>query len=167
MNRLVAIKTSVVHWLDGAAPWLGLLAIRVLMGWEYLEAGLEKFQGQNWFADIQSQFPFPFSSVPPAISWQMATWFEIIGGVALIIGLGTRYFAFSLMILTVVAISAVHWPADWSTISELLKGYVISDDGFGNFKLPILFLAMLAAILFYGPGKLGLDALIRRKYMAK
>ena len=167
MNRLIAIKKSVIRSLDGAAPWLGLLAVRVLMGWEYLEAGLEKFRGQNWFADIQSQFPFPFSVVPPTISWQMATWFEIFGGMALIIGLGTRFFALSLIILTVVAISAVHWPADWSTVSELLKGYVISDDGFGNFKLPVLFLAMITAILFYGPGKLSLDALIRRHYMGK
>ncbi|MEY2866696.1 MAG: hypothetical protein RIQ43_722 [Pseudomonadota bacterium] len=167
MNRLIAIKKSVIRSLDGAAPWLGLLAVRVLMGWEYLEAGLEKFRGQNWFADIQSQFPFPFSVVPPTISWQMATWFEIFGGMALIIGLGTRFFALSLIILTVVAISAVHWPADWTTVSELLKGYVITEDGFGNFKLPVLFLAMITAILFYGPGKLSLDALIRRHYMGK
>jgi len=167
MRRLIAIKKSVIRSLDGAAPWLGLLAVRVLMGWEYLEAGLEKFRGQNWFAEIQSQFPFPFSVVPSTISWQMATWFEIFGGMALIIGLGTRFFALSLIILTVVAISAVHWPADWTTVSELLKGYVITEDGFGNFKLPVLFLAMITAILFYGPGKLSLDALIRRHYMGK
>ena len=167
MNRLVTIKKSVIRSLDRAAPWLGLLAVRLLMGWEYLEAGLEKYHGQNWFADIQTQFPFPFNVVSPTISWQMATWFEIAGGVALIIGLGTRFFALSLIILTVVAISAVHWPADWSTIAELLKGYVISDDGFGNFKLPVLFLAMLSGILFYGPGKLSLDAFIRRHYMGK
>jgi putative oxidoreductase len=167
MSRIVVLKKSVIRKLDAAAPWLGLLAVRVLMGWEYLEAGLEKYRGQNWFADIQSQFPFPFNVVPPVISWQMATWFEIIGGVALIIGLGTRFFALSLIILTVVAISAVHWPADWSSFAVLMKGYVISDDGFGNFKLPVLFLAMLTAIMFYGPGKLSLDAFIRRQYMGK
>lgn len=167
MSRVLTIKKSLIRKFDGAAPWLGLLAVRMLMGWEYLEAGLEKFRGQNWFADIQSQFPFPFSVVPAAVSWQMATWFEIIGGVALIIGLGTRFFAFSLIILTVVAISAVHWPADWNSLAELMKGYVITADGFGNFKLPVLFLAMLIAILFYGPGKLSLDAFIRRQYMGK
>jgi putative oxidoreductase len=167
MSRILAIKKSVIRKLDGAAPWLGLLAVRVLMGWEYLEAGLEKLHGQNWFADIQSQFPFPFSVVPAAVSWQMATWFEIVGGAALIIGLGTRFFALSLIILTVVAISAVHWPADWSSFAVLLKGYVITDAGFGNFKLPVLFLAMLMAVLFFGPGKLSLDAFIRRQYMGK
>ena len=167
MSRFIALKKSIIRKLDGSAPWLGLLAVRVLMGWEYLEAGLEKFRGQNWFADIQSQFPFPFNSVPPAISWQMATWFEIIGGAALIIGLGTRFFSLSLIVLTVVATAAVHWPAEWSSFAVLMKGYVITDDGFGNFKLPLLFLAMLTALLFYGPGKLSLDAFIRRRYMGK
>lgn len=167
MSQLIKIKKSVIQVLDSAAPWFGLLAVRLLMGWEYLEAGMEKFRGQNWFTDIQGNFPFPFNVVPPAISWQMATWFEIIGGIALIIGLGTRFFAVSLIVLTVVAISAVHWPADWQTFADLLKGYVISDDGFGNFKLPILFLAMLTALLFFGPGKLSIDAFIRRRYMGR
>ena len=167
MNRIVKIKKSAIQILDRCAPWFGLLAIRLLMGWEYLEAGLEKFRGQNWFADIQGQFPFPFNTVPPAISWQMATWFEIIGGIALVIGLGTRFFGASLIVLTVVAISAVHWPADWHSYADLLKGYAITDDGFGNFKLPVLFLAMLVAIVFYGPGKLSIDAIIRRRYMGR
>lgn len=167
MSRFIKIKKSAIHILDQAAPWLGLLVLRLLIGWEYLEAGLEKLHGQNWFADIRADFPFPFDAVPPAISWQMATWFEIIGGLALIIGLGTRFFSLSLIILTVVAISAVHWPADWNTFADLLKGYVISDVGFGNFKLPVLFLTMLTALLFYGPGKLSIDAIIRRKYMGR
>ncbi|MBP7916910.1 MAG: DoxX family protein [Arenimonas sp.] len=167
MSRFIALKKSIIRKLDSSAPWLGLLVLRVLMGWEYLEAGLEKFHGQNWFTDIQSQFPFPFNSVPPAISWQMASWFEIIGGAALIIGLGTRFFSLSLIVLTIVATAAVHWPAEWSSFAVLMKGYVITDDGFGNFKLPLLFLAMLTALLFYGPGKLSLDAFIRRRYMGK
>ena len=167
MSRFVKINKSVIQLLDKSAPWLGLLAVRLLMGWEYLEAGLEKLHGQNWFVDIQGDFPFPFNVVPPAISWQLATWFEIIGGIALIIGLGTRFFGLSLIVLTVVAVSAVHWPAEWHSITDLLKGYVITDDGFGNFKLPALFLAMLIAIVFYGPGKLSIDAFIRRRYMGR
>ena len=115
MSILLNTSKTIIRGLDKSAPWLALLFLRILIGWEYLEAGLEKFNGQNWFTDIQSQFPFPFNVVPPAISWQMATWFEIIGGAALIIGLGTRFFALNLIILTIVAISAVHWPADWQT----------------------------------------------------
>ena len=167
MSKLIKIKKSVIQMLDSSAPWIGLLAVRLLMGWEYLESGLEKLHGENWFTEIQGDFPFPFNVVPTSISWQMATWFEIIGGIALIIGLGTRFFSLTLIILTIVATSAVHWPEMWSMFSELLKGYVITDNGFGNFKLPVLFLAMLTAVLIYGPGKLSIDAFIRRKYIGR
>lgn len=101
--------------------------------------------------------------MPSEISWQIATWFELVGGVALVLGLGTRFFGASLFILTIVAIASVHWPAGGLAPGDLLKGYVISDDGHGNFKLPAMFLAMLVPLILSGPGKLSLDALIRRK----
>lgn len=145
--------------------WFGLLGLRVILGWEYFEAGLEKFRGDNWFADIQSQFPFPFNIVPPEISWQMATWFELLGGVALVIGLATRFFSASLIVLTVVAILSVHWPAEWHGLGELFKGYVLTDQGFGNYKLPLIFIVMLLPLVFAGPGRLSIDHLLRRRWL--
>jgi putative oxidoreductase len=153
--------------LDCAGDWVGLLLLRVLVGWEFLEAGWAKFNGENWFADIQDQFPFPFSIVPPEISWQMATWFELLGGIALIIGLATRFFSVSLIVLTVVAILSAHWPAEWHSLSELAQGYVLSDDGHGNFKLPLILLVMLTPMVFMGPGKLSIDAWIRNRYFSE
>jgi putative oxidoreductase len=73
--------------VDLAGLWLAMLSLRVLLGWDFFESGLEKYQGENWFFDIQDKFPFPFGLLPPEISWQMATWFELIGGVALVLGL--------------------------------------------------------------------------------
>lgn len=151
--------------IDGLGLWVGMLGLRLLLGWEYFESGREKFLGENWFADIQDQFPFPFSSVPPGISWQMATWFELLGGIALVIGLGTRFFGVSLFVLTIVAIAAVHWPAEWTTFGDLLRGYVITDQGHGNFKLPVIFMAMLLPLILAGPGRLSIDALIRRRVL--
>lgn len=151
--------------IDWLGLWLGLLGLRLLLGWEYFESGLEKFRGENWFADIQDKFPAPFNVVPPEISWQMATWFELVGGIALVIGLGTRFFGASLFILTIVAIVAVHWPAEWMTFGDLLQGYVITDQGHGNFKLPVIFMAMLLPLILSGPGRLSVDALIRRRVL--
>lgn len=153
--------------IDAAGLWLGVLFLRVLVGWEFFEAGLEKFRGENWFGDAQDKFPFPFSIVPPEVSWQMATWFELVGGIALMIGLGTRFFSASLLVLTVVAISVAHWPAEWATFADLAKGYAISDNGFGNFKLPLIFMAMLVPLILSGPGRLSLDALMARRYFGK
>ena len=83
------------------------------------------------------------------------------------IGLGTRFFAASLFVLTVVATAAVNWPAEWQSLAELAKGYAITDEGHGNFKLPLLFMAMLLPLIFYGSGKLSLDAWIARRYLGK
>ena len=153
--------------LNAAGEWVSFLGLRLLLGWEFFESGLGKYHGDNWFADIQDKFPAPFNLMPVNISWSMATWFELIGGVALVVGLGTRFFATSLFVLTVVATAAVHWPAEWHTLAELAKGYAITDEGYGNFKLPLLFLAMLLPLVFYGPGKLSLDAWIARRFLGK
>ena len=65
--------------------------------------------------------------------------------------------------LTVVAIAAVHWPAAWGSFGELMQGYVFTDNGHGNFKLPVLFIGMLMPLLLLGPGKLSVDAWVRRR----
>ncbi|BAO29019.1 HvfX family Cu-binding RiPP maturation protein [Sulfuritalea hydrogenivorans] len=162
MKKLLGTTLSAI---DLAGLWLGLLALRIILGWEFFESGVEKFRGENWFFDIQDKFPWPFNIVPPAVSWQMATWFELAGGIALVIGLATRFFGVSLFMLTVVAIASVHWPADWSTVGSLLKGYAITDQGHGNFKLPVIFMAMLLPLILSGPGRLSVDALVRRRVL--
>lgn len=153
--------------LNQLGEWLPQLFLRLILAWEFGEAGFEKLHGSNWFADIS--FPFPISILPPDFSWGLATWFEIIGAFALAFGIATRFFSLSLIILTIVAIAAVHWPAQWGTLSELLTGYRITDkagDGFGNYKLPLLFLVMLLPLLFSGAGKFSVDYWLR-KFIAK
>ncbi len=159
--------SALVVRLRATGEVLPPLILRLIMGWEFFEAGREKLRGENWFASIQSDFPFPFDVVPPGVSWGVATWFELIGAVALWIGLGTRFFAFSLLVLTFVATAAVHWPDMWTMASDLLKGYAISDRGHGNFKLPLLFVAMLLPLIFNGPGKFSLDHLVAQWFGAE
>lgn len=152
---------ALVARLKGMGEILPPLVLRGVMGWEFWESGLEKYRGENWFTSIQSDFPFPMNLVPANLSWTLATWFELVGAVALWLGLGTRFFAFSLLVLTFVATAAVHWPDMWTMWSELLAGYSVSDHGHGNFKLPLLFSVMLLPLIFSGPGKASVDALLR------
>lgn len=159
-TKITDLYAAITARLLGVGEWLAPLGLRLLLAWEFWESGIEKYRGENWFTDIQSDFPFPFNVVPTNISWGMATWFELIGGLAMLFGIGTRFFAFSLFVLTIVATSAVHWPMDWKTFTDLAMGYTISNDGFGNFKLPLLFMAMLLPLIFRGAGKLSLDALM-------
>jgi putative oxidoreductase len=166
MTNTFQLARRGIHALDLLGLWIGLLSLRLLLAWEFGEAGFEKLHGSNWFADIQDQFPWPFKLIPADINWALATGFEVAGAIALVVGLGTRFFSASLTVLTVVAMLSVHWPESWSTLSELLKGYALSNDGFGNFKLPVIYIAMLLPLVFMGPGRLSLDALFRRSLLS-
>ncbi len=163
MDKLIDLYRQVIHGCNNAGEWIGLLLVRILMAYEFGKAGFMKLNGNNWFANIQDNFPFPFNVIPTEISWFIATWFEILGAFGILFGLFTRFWAFSLIILSVVAIFGVHWPDDWSSLAELWKGYAVSNKGFGNYRIPLLFIAMLIPLVFIGPGRLSLDHLLQQR----
>ncbi|WP_315389683.1 DoxX family protein [uncultured Stenotrophomonas sp.] len=148
--------------LDGLDRWLAPLGLRLLLAWEYFESGREKLRGMNWFDSVQADFPLPFRWLPSAVNWQAATWLELLGAACLLLGLATRTTAALLIGLTVVATATVHWPAEWNSLAVLAQGYAISDQGYGNFKLPVLFMAMLMPLLLRGAGRLSVDAWLAR-----
>ncbi|MBI5331126.1 MAG: DoxX family protein [Betaproteobacteria bacterium] len=146
----VAIWTSDLHYCaNRIGEWVAPLGLRLLLAYEFLESGLEKFHGENWFADIQDRFPFPFSLIPPEISWQIATWTELLGPVALALGLATRLTSVSLVVLTVVAWVSVHAG----------NGYNVAENGW---KLPLIYLIMFTPLLLNGAGRLSLDHVVAR-----
>lgn len=162
MERLISIWELITDLLDRVGNWLPQLMLRLILAWEFWEAGVQKFTGDNWFSGVQENFPFPFNVIPVNFSWFLATWAELLGALGLLFGLATRFWAITLLILTVVAALAVHVPQEWSSLGELWKGYRVSSSEFGNFKLPLLFFIMLLPLLFSGPGKASIDHLISR-----
>jgi putative oxidoreductase len=164
VDMLIKLKNRIVDVLDPAGDWVALMPIRLLMAYEFGKAGMMKFNGNNWFANVQDNFLFPFNYVPVEISWFMATWVEILGGLGLFFGLFTRFWAISLVVVSIVAISGVHRPDDWNSLAELWKGYAITDKGFGNYRVPLLFIAMLIPLVFQGPGKLSVDRVLAKKF---
>jgi putative oxidoreductase len=151
MNAITPIVQWVLSLLNNIGGYLSMLGLRLLLAYEFWEAGLEKFNGSNWFTGIQDQFPFPFSVVPTDISWFIATWSELLGAIALVVGFGTRFFSISLSILTIVAWVSVHSGS----------GYNVCDNGF---KLPLIYLVMFLPLILSGPGKLSLDHLIAKRF---
>lgn len=153
--------------LRGAGDWLAPLGLRFLLAHEFWKAGVGKLEvgrdAPNWFAN--QDFIFPFGLLSANANWFLVTWGEILAAAALVVGLFTRFFAFTLLVITVVAIAAVHWPASWDSLGQLWEGYSVSrvmDDGEfrGNFRIPFLFLAMIIPLLFMGGGKLSIDYLL-------
>ncbi|AKS40963.1 HvfX family Cu-binding RiPP maturation protein [Wenzhouxiangella marina] len=153
--------------LRAAGDWLAPLGLRLLLAHEFFTAGMNKFrvgsEAPGWF--VNQEFAFPFGMLSANLNWMMVTWTEIVAGLALALGLFTRFFAVTLLVVTTVAIAAVHWPADWDSLGQLWQGYSVSrvmEDGEfrGNFRIPFLFLAMLLPLAFMGGGKLSLDQLL-------
>jgi len=171
MQALVNLKNKAVAILDPVGTWVALLPIRLLMGYEFASAGMKKFGASDtlygdvpgWFAS--KGFPFPFSLFSAEFNWFIVTWVEIIGGIALFFGLFTRFWAFSLSIVTIVAILSTHWPAEWNSLAELWDGYrITASDGSGNYRVPLMFLVMLVPLVFTNAGKLSLDNILARKF---
>jgi putative oxidoreductase len=151
--------------LRASGDYFWPLVLRLLMFWEFWESGIKKLHGENWFsgipwADWQKGFPWPVSAVSTDLNWLAATWGELIFAVMVLLGLFTRFAAISLIVITVVATAAVHWPAEWGSLEELWKGYVITSKGHGNYKLSLLFVVTLLPLLFYGGGKISLDHIL-------
>ncbi|OOG23795.1 hypothetical protein B1C78_10320 [Thioalkalivibrio denitrificans] len=148
---LAELIQRVFTGLDRAGEWLAPVGLRLLLAFEFGRAGLEKLGGDNWFHFIKEDFMFPFNVLPVGLSWFLATWTEILAAVALIIGLGMRFAVVSLIILDIVAWHSVHAG----------NGYNVCDNGW---LLPLFFLVMLVTLLFTGPGKLSVDALIKGRF---
>lgn len=151
MRSVIRPAVAMLDWLrslaDQAGTLFGLLGIRLVLAFEYADAGLKKWEGNNWFGNVQHDFPFPFNVIPVDISWHLATWTELLGATALVIGFATRFFGISLFILTIVAWVSVHAG----------NGYNVCNQGF---KLPLIFLTMLLPLILSGPGQLSLDYLL-------
>ncbi len=137
--------------INFVGSYVAMLSLRLMIAWEFWESGVEKFNGSNWFEGIKDQFPFPFNSISTDFSWFLSTWFELGGAIALVLGLGTRFTALSLIILDVVAWYAIH--AD--------NGYNVCSNGY---KLPMMYLVMLLPLFFSGAGKLSLDYYIKKYF---
>lgn len=150
MDKRMERLKPLLDGLDTAGAWFGLLALRLVLAKEFWNAGQAKLNGQNGLFDIQAQLPFLFSMLPPSFSWQLAAGCELLGALALLLGLGTRLSALALSILTLVAIAAMHAG----------HGYTIS-----GWKLPLIYLAMLLPLILSGPGKLSIDHWLRRHFL--
>ncbi|MFV3411247.1 DoxX family protein [Pseudomonas nitroreducens] len=153
---------TVFDQLDRLAAWGWDLPLRLFLAWEFFESGLEKWHGENWFEQIHASFPFPFNHFSAGFDWQVSMWAELIAPILLLLGLATRFASASLIVVTLVAIAAVHWPAQWSSLAELAQGYSITDHGFGNYKLPLIYLVALLPLVLKGAGALSVDGLVRR-----
>lgn len=112
-----------------------LFVLRLFVGAVFIAHGsLKLFGGLNSFARFLQQYGVP----SPDFMAPLVAAVEFLGGIALILGLGTRTAAILLTIVMIVAMATV----------TLKIGFV------GGYDLNLALLGGLLALLLAGPGKL-------------
>ena len=112
-------------WLDQtkSADFLGPLALRLYLVPVFWVAGMNKVNGfENtaaWFGNPDWGLGLPF----PTLLAGLATGTEVLGAIALLVGLGTRWFAIPLMVTMLVAMLKVHWHNGWQAIADPMSPF--------------------------------------------
>ena len=130
-----------------AAPSLGLLVLRVVVGAIFAAHGAQKIFEFTLPGTIGS---FAGMGVPlPEIAGPAVAFVELIGGILLILGLLTRPVAILLAIDMIVALVAVHLPA----------GLWVGD---GGYEFVAVLGAAALALALTGAGRFSLDGAFLR-----
>ena len=100
------------------ADFLGPLALRLYLVPVFWVAGTNKIDGfENvvaWFGNSDWGLGLPF----PAFMATLAVGAEIVGAIALLVGLGVRWMSIPLMITMLVAMFSVHWKNGWQAVAD-------------------------------------------------
>ncbi|MGQ4809837.1 hypothetical protein NKDENANG_03273 [Candidatus Entotheonellaceae bacterium PAL068K] len=102
MNALLNVVKRIVG-LASKLNWLALLVARLGVGWIFTPGGWDKLHGIQGLAEWFGTLGIPF----PDVSAWMTALFEFIGGLCVIFGFGTRFFAVALSIIMAVALITV------------------------------------------------------------
>ncbi len=112
-------------WLDATnvADFLGPLALRLYLVPVFWVAGTNKLNGIDnvisWFGNDDWGLGLP---APALMAW-LATGTEVLGAIALLIGLGTRWFAIPLMATMLVAVFKVHIENGWQAVADPMSPF--------------------------------------------
>ena len=145
MQRVNTLVDATSRRFGSIAP----LATRIIIGMAFFQAGLGKWQNLDRTIGFFESLGIPL----PAFNVYLVASMELVGGIALILGLATRFFASGLSITMVVALLTAH-PAE---IAAAFGGGTSPTDIVG-----LTFLLFLLWLVAYGAGKLSLDALLYR-----
>jgi putative oxidoreductase len=129
---------------------LFLLLIRLYWGWQFFLTGKGKLSNLAKPTEFFQSLGIPF----PHEQAILAGTTECVGGLLLLLGLGSRLVSIPLVILLVVA----YLTADLDVVKNIFSDpdkFLTADE--------LLFLYTVLIVLLFGPGKFSLDWLLNRK----
>lgn len=125
------------------------LALRLCSGVTMVAHGAQKWSAMGATSAAFEQMGFSPGSLWAPVGGSI----ELLGGLALVLGLLTRPAALLLLAMQLVALFLVHLP----------NGFFLKPTGIDGFEYNLVLVGTFLALLFLGSGKIGLDEGIRRK----
>lgn len=127
-----------------------LLFVRLYWGWQFAQTGWGKLHNLARITDFFASLNIPF----PAVSAHFVAGLEFVGGILLIVGLGTRLVGLLLAGNMLVA----YWTADHEALTS-----IISDPGKFYVADPYTFLFASLLVMIFGAGWLSLDTFLMKR----
>ena len=124
-----------------------LLAVRLYWGWGFFVVGRSKVLNLEATADAFQKLDIP----APWLNALAAGWVECLGGLLLLIGLGSRLVPIALIVTMIVAYLAAHRVEAQAIFSNPDKFMAAA---------PFLYMFASLLVLLFGPGRLSLDNLL-------
>jgi len=146
LKKLYALLTTVASSLQ--SPFL--LVIRLAWGFQIMQTGWGKLHGLERVTHFFSSLGIPL----PGVNAPLIAVLEFLGGILIMVGLGSRLLALLLTCDMIVA----YITADREALTSIFS----DPDKFYN-ATPYTFLVAFLIILIFGPGRFSLDALLSRK----
>jgi putative oxidoreductase len=128
-----------------------LLVVRLYWGWQLVQTGWGKLHHLDKITDFFTSLNILF----PAANAHFVAGLEFVGGVLLILGLGSRLVGLLLTVNMLVA----YWTADREALFS-----IFSDPGKFYTADPYTFLFASAMVLVFGAGLISLDAILTKHY---
>jgi putative oxidoreductase len=150
VREIVQRVNTLVESASRRFGFIAPLATRIVIGLAFFQAGLGKWQHMPNIIQFFESLGIPL----PAFNAYLVASMELVGGLALILGLFTRFFASGLSVTMVVALltaDTADFIASWGSAGEMSPTDVTA----------FTFLLFLIWLVAYGAGKLSLDALLR------
>lgn len=130
---------------------LFLLWMRLTWGHQFLLAGLKKHQSIQTTAEFFKNIQI----VHPEIIAYLVTYLEIIGGICLMVGFASRLVSIPLSIAMLGALGTVHW-------ENLAEFKIFTNPASLVVQTPYPFLITCLLVWFFGPGRISIDAWLKR-----
>ncbi len=155
------LQNRFLYWMDKCYGFfikigsnlqsLFLLYMRLTWGHQFFLAGMEKLKNIQGPTALFTQLGIPH----PELHAYLVGFFESVGGILLIIGLASRLISIPLIIILVTALSTAH-------AENLTNFNFILDPKSLVSQSPYPFLITTLMVLAFGPGRISLDAWIKR-----